>query len=362
MRVLLCGGGTAGHVNPAIAIGEIIERNEPESKIAYVVTKNGIENELVKFKKYSIEVKGLKKGTIFSNIKRLMLLSKAIKDCKKIINEFRPDIIIGTGGYATFPVIYAGQKMGVKTALHESNYLPGKAIKALYKKSDLLLVNFKDTVKLLKKADSIKHVGNPLRKGFEGSDKNKTKEKLGIREKYVVLACGGSLGAEKINNSVIDLIDNYIKYDRSIRLIWSTGKRDYSLCIKKLTERRLDKLDNIEIVPYIFDMSDKMACADIVISRAGAMSISELSACGKCSILIPSPNVANDHQLKNAMLLDRQDAITLIKEDNIYLLTETVKSLLTDEQLRKSREKNIKAFHISDANKRIYNELVKILR
>ena len=151
MRVLLCGGGTAGHVNPAIAIGEIIEKNEPDSKIAYVVTKNGIENELVAYKKYTIDVKGFRRNKIFSNIKRVILLSRAIKESKKIINEFRPDMIVGTGGYATFPVIYAGQKMGIKTALHESNYFPGKAIKSLYKKTDLVMVNFEETKELLKK-------------------------------------------------------------------------------------------------------------------------------------------------------------------------------------------------------------------
>ena len=155
MRVLLCGGGTAGHVNPAIAIGEIILKNEPEAKIAYVVTKNGIENELVKFKKYTIDVKGLKKGFGLSNLKRLIMMSRAIKESKKIINEFRPDVIVGTGGYATFPVIFAGQKMGIKTVLHESNYYPGKAIKMLAKKTSLVLVNFNETMQLLKKNKNV---------------------------------------------------------------------------------------------------------------------------------------------------------------------------------------------------------------
>ena len=360
MRVLLCGGGTAGHVNPAIAMGEIIERNEPESKIAYVVTKSGIENELVQYKKYTIDVKGINGISPFSKIKRIALMSKAISECKRIINEFRPDVIIGTGGYATFPVIYAGQKMGVKTVLHESNYYPGKAIKALYKKTDLVMVNFKDTINLLKKNKNVFHVGNPLRKGFEKRDKQKVREKLGIKERYVILCLGGSLGATKINEAIIELIDNYIKYDEGIRLIWSTGKREYEGCKKILQNKRLDKRKNIEALPYIYDMAEKMASADIVISRAGAMSISEISASQKCSILIPSPNVANDHQYKNALLLAKNNAATLIKEDNIYLLTETVRNLIIDESMRKEIEERVKSYHLLDTNKIIYSKVKNI--
>ncbi|MBQ7352884.1 MAG: undecaprenyldiphospho-muramoylpentapeptide beta-N-acetylglucosaminyltransferase [Clostridia bacterium] len=356
MRVLLCGGGTAGHVNPAIAIGELIERNEPESKIAYVVTRNGIENELVKYKKYTIDIHGIKKGKIFTNFKRLVQLSKAINECKRIIYQFRPDIIIGTGGYATFPVVYAGQKMGIKTVLHESNYYPGKAIKALYKKADLVLVNFEDTIKFLKKK-SVVCVGNPLRKEFEKCDKQTTKDKLKIKEKYVILACGGSLGAERINESIIDLIDNYIKYNSDLRLIWSTGKREYDLCKEKLTKKRLDKIENVNIYPYIYNMSETMMCADVVISRAGATSISEISACKKCAILIPSPNVANNHQYKNAELLERHGAAKLIKEDNIYRLIETVKGLILNDEERAEIEKKVGEFHKENTNKRIYYEI-----
>lgn len=356
MRVLLCGGGTAGHVNPAIAIGEIIERNEPESKIAYVVTRTGIENELVKYKKYQIDIRGIKKGKVFTNFKRLIQLSKSIKECKNIINKFRPDIIIGTGGYATFPVIYAGQKMGIKTVLHESNYYPGKAIKALYKKTDLVLVNFEDTIKFLKKKKVI-CVGNPLRKEFQKYEKEIIKERLKIKEKHIILACGGSLGAERINDAIIDLIDNYIKYDTDLRLIWSTGKREYDLCKEKIKKKRLDRVENVDMYPYIYNMSEKMMCADIVISRAGATSISEIAACKKCSILIPSPNVANNHQSKNAMLLESHGAAKLIKEDNIYLLIETVKELIFNVNERMKIEKKVGDFYKENTNKRIYYEI-----
>ena len=223
MRVLLCGGGSAGHVNPALAIGETIQRNLPGSQIAYVVTSTGIENKLVNYKKYSINVKGFKRSASISNFKSAFLLMDAIKKSKKIIKDFCPDVIIGTGGYATYPVVYAGQKMGIKTVLHESNACPGKAIKMLENKVDLIFTNFAESEKFFKNKNRAKiiRVGNPLRNGFEEYDKEELKERLNIKEKYVILCYGGSLGAEKINNSAIEIIENYIRYQENIRFIFA---------------------------------------------------------------------------------------------------------------------------------------------
>ncbi|MBP3495463.1 MAG: undecaprenyldiphospho-muramoylpentapeptide beta-N-acetylglucosaminyltransferase [Clostridia bacterium] len=361
MRVLFCGGGTAGHVNPAIAIAQTIMRNSSDSKVAYVATMNGIENSLVDFKKYHIDIRGMKRRISIENVKTLFLLMDAIKKSKQIIKEFHPDIIVGTGGYATYPVIYAGHKLGVKTVIHESNALPGKATKMLQKKVDKIFTNFKQSERFFKDKNKIINTGNPLRYGFETYDKQKTKLKLNVNEKYVVVCYGGSLGARRINESAIDIIDNFIRYSPNVRFIWSSGKRDYYDMKKILVEKRFDKLSNVELHDYIYNMPEIMAMADIVISRAGAMSISELAASGKCAILIPSPNVADNHQYENARVLEENGAAMLITEDRIYTITDVVRDLVSDDAMRLSMEKEISKFHKASANKIIYQEINNLI-
>ena len=354
MRVLLCGGGSAGHVNPAIAIGQTILRNSPQSQIAYVTTMTGIENQLVDYKKYHINIKGLKRKLSISNLKTLFLTMDAIKKSKQIIKEFAPDIIIGTGGYATYPVICAGHKLRINTALHESNVVPGKAIKMLENKADLIFTNFSESEGYFKNKEKIIHVGNPLRNGFISYDKEEIKRKLQIKEKYVVLCYGGSLGAEKINKSAIDIIENLIKYQKNIHFILATGKREYYNVIEMMKNKRLNKLENVTVVEYIYDMPQKMAIADIVISRAGAMTISELAASKKCSILIPSPNVTDNHQMKNAVALEKRGAALVVTENKTYSLTDIVKELINDDNKRKIMSEKINQFYMPNANREIY--------
>ena len=362
MRVLLCGGGSAGHVNPALAIAQTIVKNSPESKIAYVATKRGIENDLVEYKKYHIDVKGFKRGISLSNINNLSLMIKAVKRCKEIIKDFCPDVIVGTGGYATYPVILAGYKLGIKTVLHESNAQPGKAIKMLENKANIIFTNFDESKRYFKNKEKVIHVGNPLRSTFANYDKEKIKEKLDIKEKHVILCFGGSLGATKINNSAIEIIENFIRYNTDTRFILSTGKRGYYDVVESLRAKQLDRLKNVTVCEYIHDMAEKMAIADIVISRAGAMTISELSAMKKCAILIPSPNVTNNHQLKNAKALEEKDATLLVLENKTYELVDLVKELLSNEMMRHKKEENISKFYLPQANKEIYEAIKDLVK
>jgi UDP-N-acetylglucosamine--N-acetylmuramyl-(pentapeptide) pyrophosphoryl-undecaprenol N-acetylglucosamine transferase len=362
MRVLLCGGGSAGHVNPAIAIAQTILKNAPESKVAYVATISGIENELVDYKKYHIDVSGLKRKLSMHNVKSIYKTIKATKKSKEIIKDFCPDIIVGTGGYATFPVVSAGHKLGIKTVLHESNVYPGKAIKMLESKADIIFTNFESSREYFKKKEKILYVGNPLRHGFSEYNKIELKKNLGIKEKFVILCYGGSLGAEKINKTALEIIENYVRYHSDVRFILATGKRCYYEFVEKMKQRRLDKLKNISVYEYIKDMPQKMAIADVVISRAGAMTISELAAMGKCSILIPSPNVADNHQLKNAKELEAKNAAIVVTEDKTYKITDIIKELLINDKKREKREENIKQFYRSDANKDIYQKIVELIK
>lgn len=361
MRVLFCGGGTAGHVNPSIAIYETILKNKPNSKFAYVATLNGIENTLVKFKKYHINVRGLKRSLSLSNFKTGILALKAIKRSKEIIKEFMPDIIVGTGGYATYPVIVAGHKLGIKTIIHESNAIPGKSIKMLEKYADKILVNFEETKRFFKKPSKVVHTGNPVRQGFDGTNKEGLKNKNKIKEKFVIACYGGSLGAEKINEAAIEVIDNLIKYRDDILFILSTGKKDYERVMKLLKEKHLSALKNILVVPYIENMPEVIGMADVVVSRAGAMSISELAISQKCAIFVPSPNVAENHQYKNAKLLENAGASVLVNENTLYQLTDTLRDLLENGEKRNKMENRIKEFANKNSNKIIYNEILSLL-
>lgn len=363
MRVLLCGGGTAGHVNPALAIAQTIISNSPSSEIAYVVTKGGIENKLVPFKKYEINVRGLKRSLSFSNIKAIFLTLSAIIESKKIIKDFAPDIIIGTGGYACYPVIYSGSAMGIKTAVHESNAFPGKAVKMLENRVDRIFLNFREAGKYFNAKNKIVYSGNPLRDGFSTEiGTAEAKRALNIEENRVILCYGGSLGAKAINDGALQIIENLIKHDKSIRLIWATGKKEYKDVYYEIRRRGFDKLKNLEVSEYIYDMPSKISCADIVICRAGAMSISEMAYSGKCAVFIPSPNVVDNHQYKNAEAISSSSGAIMLQESEIFNLTEVVRELLYDDQKRIGFQKRIRAFCVPNSNKIIYNEIRKMIK
>lgn len=362
MRVLLCGGGTAGHVNPALAIAQTILKNSPSSEIAYVTTEGGIENKLVPFRKYEIKMSGLKRKFSISNIKTLFLTIDAILKSREIIKDFKPDVIIGTGGYACYPVIIAGHYMNVKTVVHESNAKPGKALKMLESKVDKIFVNFEQTRNCFKNKSKVIHTGNPIRESFGALDKTSAKQKLDIKEKFVILCYGGSLGAKAINEGALQLIENLISEDANIRFICSSGKKEYNNMYYSLKKSKLDNLKNLEFTDYIYDIADKIACADIVICRAGAMSISEMAYCKKCAIFIPSPNVADNHQFKNAQVLNEASAAILLPESEMFNLTDIVKELLENEEKRNLYSTKINEFCKKDANKIIYNKIKEMIK
>ena len=361
MRVLFCGGGTAGHVNPAIAIAQTVMKNSVDNRIAYVATENGIENRLVDFKKYHIDVIGLKRSLSPKNIQFFYKQVKAIEKCKEIIREFRPDIIFGTGGYATYPVISAGVKLCVKTVLHKSNAIPGKAILSLEKKVDKIFVNFLESAKYFKHKEKILHTGNPIRNGFETYSKEEAKRLMGIKERYVILCVGGSLGAERINEAVLEMLENFVCQRRDVYLIWSTGRKEYEKVLQRVLTRRLGKLENVMISEYIENMPLSMASADVVVSRAGAMTVSELAYTGKASVIVPSPNVTNNHQFVNAKALSDSMSAVMITEDRLYTLTDTVRELVNNEKMRKSLERNINQYALKNANKLIFTYMQELL-
>lgn len=356
MRVLLCGGGTAGHVNPALAIAETIERNDPGSVFAYVVNENGIENRLVPYKKYVINVRGLKKS-VLSNIKTICLTLKAIKECKNIINDYKPDIVIGTGGYVTFPVIYAAHKSHIKTVIHESNAYPGKTTRALSKYVDIIFINFEEGKKYFKN-ENIVVSGTPLLKAF--LTQNIVKKRSS--EFKTVLCFGGSLGAEKINECAIELAKKIVYDKENVQLIWGCGSREYLKCKTKLKELNFINDERIVLRDYIDNMPKILCDADVVVCRAGAMSIAEMAHNKKCTVFVPSPNVTDNHQYKNAKVLEDNNSACLIEENNIKDVTNIVFQLLNNENRRNELSENISKFCRIDSNKIIYNEIEKLIK
>jgi len=341
MRVLLSGGGTGGHINPALAIADIIKSKYPDSEIAFVGTPYGMENKLIPregYKLYHVNVKGISRSLSLANIKALSLALSSPREARKIINEFKPDIVIGTGGYVCWPILVAASKMNIPCAVHEANAIPGAAVKRLQKYCDTVFTNFEESEKYLRRAKKIVNVGNPIRNNVRYDYKSARKE-LGVegKYKYVILSFGGSLGAQMINDGMLSLFDSYVRNHPEILAVHSAGTRFYAEMTEKSKSLGLDKCENIRINEYIYDMPMWMAAADIVVSRAGAMTISEIALNRKAAITIPSPNVTNNHQLKNARVLSDRDAGILIEEsENMNeQLEAAVKKLISDPKMRK---------------------------
>ncbi len=374
MRVLMTGGGTGGHVNPALAIANTIKQNDASAEIAYVGTKKGIEHKLVPkagYPMYYVEIQGMKRNFSPSNLKAAYLAVTSPYKAKGIIEEFKPDLVVGTGGYVCWPVMKAAADMGIPTALHESNAIAGVAVKMLQKNVDRIYLNFEKTGETLTcPKEKLLKVGNPVMGGFTSLTRAQAREKLGIPDKYkyIILSYAGSMGAEKVNDAVLCLMRDFTAKHPEVYHIHATGAIENELCTTQFREMGLDKFENIELCEYIYDMPTKMAAADLTINRAGAMTVSELAITGKPAIFIPSPNVAENHQYKNAKVLFDANAARLLEEKDLEgggeLLTREVERLLSDagESLRAEMSRNIKQFAVPDSNKIIYKDLCELVK
>lgn len=363
MRVIMTGGGTGGHVNPAIAIANTIKEHEPDSEILFVGTSHGIENKLVPQAGYPlehIEIQGLRRSLSPANIKTAFLTVTSVFKGKKLVRAFKPDIVIGTGGYVCWPVIKAASLLGVPTALHESNAVPGVAVKMLESSVDRMFINFEESRALLKHPERALCVGNPLRMKPDTVSYEEAREKLGIAHRYrhFLLSCGGSMGAEQVNFAMLDLMRGYIASHPDVLHVHATGKIEYEATLKLFREAGLDKYPNIRLLEYIDDMPVQMAAADCVINRAGSITLSELELLGKACILIPSPNVTNNHQYKNAKVLADRGAALLLEEKDITpeTMENAVRSVLEHPETRESMQKAISTLAVTDAGERIYRE------
>ena len=370
MRVLLTGGGTAGHINPALAIAETVKRNCPDAKIEFVGIKGGKEDDLVAregYRLHHVRSMGFDRSHLLPNVKALYLAvcSPYQRKTTKILDEFRPDIVIGTGGYACWPIMAAAARRGIPTALHESNAQAGLAIRQLQRRVDRIWINFEDTGKQLNTKKPVVLVGNPVRGEFGVYSKADARKRLGIgADEFYVLSFGGSLGAEPVNEAMLMLMKSVAEQSPRMRFLHASGKRDSAQCASRFKALGLDRLQNCTLTEYVYDMPLQMAAADVVISRAGAMTLTELARMRKAAILIPSPHVAANHQHRNAQALAKHGAAILVKEADLEngKLTECFKMLAEDPTVRANMEERIGGFVQKDANRMIWEQILEMTK
>lgn len=360
MRLLLCGGGTAGHVNPAIAVAEEIKDLDKSAELLFVGRKGGRENDLITkagFDLRTIDIEGIRRSISTDNVRRIIKALKAKSAAERIIKDFRPDVVLGTGGYVCWPVITAAEGLGIPTAIHESNLAPGLTTRLVSARCDLLLLNHEKTKDYLGRKGKTVTVGNPLRKGFAKLSRADARKKMGIaKDEIFILSFGGSIGAEQLNKVILEVMERHSSKKKEVRHLHATGKRYYTSGEKKYLDKAIS---GCSIIPFINNMPVALSAADIVICRCGAITLSELSAVGVASILIPSPNVSANHQYKNAKALADSGAADLIEEKNMNadLIIERLLFLENNENERKTRAKRMRAFYTPDAAKSILNEL-----
>ena len=358
MRVIITAGGTGGHIYPALAILNKIVEKEPDSKILYIGTHNRMEKDIVPSVGYDyvpLEIYGFSKSDIKRDIKNVFLIKKAYKKCLDIMKEFKPDIVIGVGGYVTFPVIKAANKLGIKTFIHEQNSIPGKSNRALAKKVSMIGVSFEDSKKYFDEKKTYL-TGNPC--GENALDiRAVSKTKYGLsRDKKSILIVQGSLGSKVINDKMLPFlqsIDNE-KYE----VLYVTGKNYY----EEYSKNNFSK--NVKVVPYVENLSALMKDIDLMITRAGASTISEIMALEIPSIFIPSPYVANNHQYYNALSIKNAKAGEMIEEKDLTSdnLKEKINYVLNNPMVYNEMKNNLKEMSINNSSTMIYNLIKNLLR
>lgn len=367
MRILLAGGGTAGHINPAIAIAQYFKLHDKNCQILFAGTPNGMEATLVQkagFDFTPIEIMGFSRSfaleDISHNIKAVYKAACSNSRAKRIIKDFKPDVVIGTGGYVSGPIVMAATKKKIKTAIHEQNAFPGVTTRLLAKKVDIVFSAVEEAKKHLNVKGKFYVVGNPVRESIMTKTYQKARQELGLDERMCILSFGGSLGADTINKLSADIISWHYE-EKLINHIHGYGRLGKEKFPQLLKDNNIDlsTTDSVRAYEFLDNMDTCLAAADLVICRAGAITISEIEATGKACILVPSPNVTANHQYHNAMVLKNSDACFVLEEKDYTKekIIDMVKNLYGDREKLKEMSKNAQNLAIFDTAKRIYDEI-----
>ncbi len=360
MKIIVSAGGTGGHIYPALAIIKKFKEKEKNLDVLYIGTHDRMEKDIVPqmgIKYEALEIYGFSKTDILRDFKNIVLIRKALNKCIGIMKKFKPDIVIGCGGYVTYPVIKAAQKLGIKTFIHEQNSIPGKSNVALSKKADLVGISFKNSESYFKKAKKVVYTGNPC--GENALDIQKvSKTTLGFSpSSKLIIIVAGSLGSNTFNEkfkAYLSMIDNE-KYN----VLYITGKSYYENFVK---DTKFSK--NVKVVPYYNNLASIMKDAYLIISRAGASTISEILALRLPSILVPSPYVANNHQYYNALDLVNMKVADLLEEKNLdpSIIQVMINELVYNEKKYKEMKKMLEKLNVKEASTIIYDEIKEMLK
>ena len=364
MNVIFTCGGTAGHINPAIAVANILKQRKPDCKILFIGAEGHMEEKLVPAAGYELITlpgsglsRKLNMAGIKKNINAVKCVINAVTKCRKIIRDFEADVIVGTGGYASFPAIYAGAKLGVPTVVHESNALPGLTTKMAASVATMVLVCFEESVKHYKHPEDVEVVGMPVRQEFITTGKTEAKKMLGLEDVQVVVSAFGSQGAKVMNQNVAGIFALEQEDGFPFHHIHAVGSFGWGWMPDLVKKKGVDyeNCASIDMREYIYDMPTVMAAADVVIGRAGSATCNEIATTGTPCILIPSPNVTGNHQEKNARVLEAAGGAVVVLEKDCTpeILYAEVQGLLVDEQRREEMSKALRGLVKIDSAERI---------
>lgn len=362
MKIIVSAGGTGGHIYPALAIINKFKEKEKNLEVLYIGTHNRMEKDIIPkrgIKYEAIEIYGFSKKDILLDIKNIFLIKKAYKRCIEIMKEFKPDLVMGIGGYVTFPVIKAANKLGIKTFIHEQNSISGKTNKALAKKVDLIGVSFKESMKDYKNTNAeVFYSGNPCgENALSLPELDKTK--IGFnKDKKLVVIVAGSLGSSSINEKMKEFLHT-IKKNSKYEVLYITGKSLYEDFIKNENFS-----ESVQILPYLDNLPALLKSADLIVTRAGASTMSEILSLNLPAIFIPSPYVANNHQYYNALEIKNNHAGELLEEKNLTAKTliNKIDEILNDEKKYKKMKENLKKMSMNNSSDVIYKKLKDLIK
>ena len=373
MKLYITGGGTGGHVTPGLAIARYFQQKRPDTEVRFAGTSKGIESRLVPREGYPLDVieitglrRSLRPGAIGHNVSAVYQTLTAQSKAKKLLKQHRPDCVIGCGGYASFPVVSAAQKLGIPTVLLEVNALPGVTTKMLAKKAKKVLICFEEARALLGGGDNIIMTGSPVRTEIVFADRAAARKKLGLADSdRMVVSFWGSMGAKYMNEHMADMLALEAGQRTAFRHVHATGSAAFETVKAMVAEKGVDlaRRPNLRLTDYIYDMADQMAAADLVICRAGAATIGELCALGRASIMVPSPYVAENHQEKNARALEKAGAcqVLLEKESSGAKLLGMTAALLADDAGRAEMAACAARLATLDAGEKIYQHILEAI-
>ena len=373
MNVIFTCGGTGGHINPAISVAKLLLARHPEANILFVGAEDGMEKDLVPREGFRLETlkisnyqRSFTPKAICHNVATLFHMGGSMRKADRIIRDFRPDVILGTGGYASFPMLKRGAKLGIPTAVHEANAVPGLTTRMVEAGADRILVCFDESRSYYQNPDRVEVVGMPVREEFLYTDRAEARKALGLDERPLVISAWGSLGAREMNKKITSFMALECQAGEPFQHIHATGSYGWRWMPDYVRQAGVDlsKHPSIQMKEYIYNMPQLMAAADLIITRAGASTLSEIQASATPCIIVPSPNVTDNHQEKNARVLEKAGGakVFLEGEFDAASLLQTVRKLLADREALDGMSAAMKSLSVPLATERICDEILKLCR